>query len=226
MAADVAPQLVSKPRTAVSVILLVVYVAVVAWVFYEQSASWPHEGSMAYLGLFLLCPGIVFQSFSLAYARGTGRPLRRRALTRLVTIPLGLVIAAALASWASTLAMRNFEQAYAPFVVEIGAKPADACRSAVGYFGIPSVAAYNRRAGRERPVAKLHHDGKRFVLGFHGGSADIDGSTISYDSGAGTWRKFHNDNTDAREAYASLTAGLVECPLRAEPATAGDAMMK
>lgn len=216
MTANAGSQPVSRTRTGVSVVLLVTYAVVVAWVFYEQVTSWPHEGRWAYLALFLLCPGILFQSFSLAYTRRTGRPLTRRALTRLATIPLGLVIAAALSSWASTLAMRNFEQAYAPFVDRLGANLADACRSAPGYFGIPSVAAYNQRAGRERPAAKLHHDNKRFVLVFSGGSIDIDGSTISYDSGARAWRKFHNDNSDAREAYAGLTAGLTECPLRAQ----------
>ncbi|HET9404945.1 MAG TPA: hypothetical protein VFO57_10225 [Burkholderiales bacterium] len=226
MAASAESQPVSRSGTAVSVMLLVAYVTVVAWVFYEQSASWPHEGSMAYLVLFLLCPGIVFQSVSLAYNWRTRLRLTRRALTRLVTIPLGLVIAAVLASWASTLAMSGFEQAYVPFVAKVGANPADACRSAVEFFGISSVAAYNRRAGREHPFGKLHHDGKRFVLAFHGGSADIDGSTISYDSGARTWRKFHNDNSSAREAYAGLTAGLAECPLRAQQATAGGAVMK
>lgn len=202
--------------------LLAAYVAVVAWVLYEQAASWPHEGSMAYLVLFLLCPGIAFQSFSLAYTWRTGRPLIRRVLTRVVTIPVGLVIAAMLANWASTLAMRGFEQAYAPFVARIGTNPADACRAAAGYFGIPSVAAYNRQAGRESPSAKLHHDSQRFVLAFHGGSADIDGSTISYDSAARAWRKFHNQDAAASGAHAGLTAGLAECPLRARQAVTGD----
>jgi hypothetical protein len=51
------------------------------------------------------------------------------------------------------------------------------------------------------------------LLAFQGGSADIDGSTIYHDSGAGAWRKFHNDDSDARQVYAGLTAGLAECAL-------------
>ena len=57
---------------------------------------------------------------------------------------------------------------------------------------------------------------KRFVLAFQGGSIDIDGSTIYYDSGAGAWRKFHNDSSDDRQAYAALTAGLAECELKGQ----------
>lgn len=206
----------SRPRTLVGAALLVAYVVVVAWFFYEQSTSWPHEGSWALVAYVFLCPGILFQAFRLAYTRRTGRPLTRRWLARAVTIPLGLVLAAALASWASTLAMGNFDQAYAPFVSQVGANLADPCRLASRYFEIPSVAAYNSRAQRDRPLAKLKYDNKRFVLAFDGGSMDIDGSTIYYDSGVKAWRKFHNDNSAARGVYAGLTEGLVECSLRAQ----------
>jgi len=155
------PQSRPRPRIPLSAALRAAYAMAVAWVFYQQSMAWPHEGSMAYVVFFLLCPGIVFQSFNPAYMRRTGRRLTRRALTRLVTVPLGLVMAAFLAT-------------------------------------------------------KLHHDSTRFVLAFQGGSADIDGSTIYYDSGTGAWRKFHNDSSDARQVYAGLTAGLAECVLVAK----------
>ena len=210
MTSDAKSQSASWVRVLLSAVLLAAYGLVVAWVFYVQSMTWPHEGSMVYVVFFLLCPGILFQSFNLAYMLGTGLRLMRRALTRLVTIPLGLVIAALRASLASTIAMRGFEQAYAPFVTQVGANLRDPCGLAGKYFHAPAVAAYNLRTGREQP-AKLHHDGKRFVLAFRGGSTDIDGSTIYYDSGASAWRKFHNDNGDEQAAYTGLTAGLAEC---------------
>ena len=211
MTSDAESQSGPAPRILLSAVLLVAYALVVAWVFYEQSRTWPHEGSMVYVVFFLLCPGILFQSFSLAYMLRTGRRLMRRALTRVVTIPLGLVLGVFLASLASTLAMRGFEQAYMPFVSQIGANVPASCRVAGTYFWAPAVAGYNLRAGREQP-AKLHHDSKRFVLAFRGGSADIDGSTIYYDSGTGAWSKFHNDNSDEQAAYVARTAGLAECP--------------
>lgn len=203
------------PRAWLGPALLAGYVVAVAWVFYEQATAWPHVGSWGYIALFVLCPGIVFQSFSLVFTRRTGRPLKRRALTRLVTIPLGLVLAALLASRAETLSQRGFEQAYAPFVWQVGANLPDPCRAAGSYFQAASVADYNLRTGRGLPSAKLHHDGRRFVLAFHGGSVDIDGSTVYYDSGAGTWRKFHNNDETARAVYEKRRAGLAECLLQA-----------
>jgi hypothetical protein len=211
MTSDAESQSSPRPRILLSAALLVAYALVVAWVFYEQSMTWPHEGSMVYAVFFLLCPGILFQSFNLAYMLRTRRRLMRRALTRVVTIPLGLAIGAFLASLASILAMRGFEQAYVPFVSQVGANLPVSCRLAATYFHAPSVAAYNLRTTREQ-LAKLHHDDKRFVLAFRGGSADIDGSTIYYDSGTGAWSKFHNDNSDEQAAYVARTAGLAECP--------------
>ncbi len=196
-------------------VLLSAYVAIVGWVFYEQSTAWPHQGSWASLVFVFLCPGILFQSFSLAYTRSTGRPLKRRAWTRVVTIPMGLLLAVQLATWASVLAMRGFEQAYAPFVSQVGMNLAKSCSSAVHYFEIPAVANYNRRTGRDRPAAKLNHDNQRFVLSFSGGSIDIDGSTIYFDSRTRTWQKFHNDHATASEVFAKLTDGLDGCDLRA-----------
>jgi hypothetical protein len=216
MTPDTELQTSPKPRILLSVMLLAAYAMAVAWVFYEQSMTWPHEGSMAYVVFFLLCPGIVFQSFNLVYMLRTARRLKRRALTRLVTIPLGLVMAAFLASEASTLAMSGFEQAYVPFVTQARANLADPCGAAERYFLAPAVTAYNLRSGYRKRPATLHHDSKRFVLAFQGGSADIDGSTIYYDSGAGAWRKFHNDSVDARQVYAGLTAGLAECTFKAQ----------
>jgi hypothetical protein len=214
METETESQAAPKPRLRLSAALLAVYSALVAWVFYDRATDWPHVGSLGYAVFILLCPGIVFQSFNLAYMRRTGRPLARRLLTRLATIPLGLVFAVLLMSWADKFSQRGFEHAYAPFVAQVGASLPDPCRTAGRYFQAPAVAAYNLRTGRDRPVAKLHHDDGRFVLAFRGGSADIDGSTIYYDSSTSAWHKFHNDLDDARAVYEKLTAGLAECLLQ------------
>jgi hypothetical protein len=187
---------------------------VVAWIVYSQSTAWPHEGAWAYAILYLACPGILFHGFRLIFTWRTGRLPARRWLTRVFTIPAGLVLAVVLSSWASGLAMARFTRAYDPFVARLRANLAAPCGDAAALYALPSVAAYNRQAERE-PVAKLYHDQKRFVASWGGGSADIDGSTIYYDSASGRWRKFHNDNAAASEAYARLTAGLTECALRA-----------
>jgi hypothetical protein len=134
---------------------------------------------------------------------------------RVFTIPAGLVLATVLSAWASGLAMARFTRAYEPLVARIRANLAEPCADVAGYYELPSVVAYNRQTERERPAAKLNHDQKRFVVAWGGGSADIDGSTIYYDSDSRQWRKFHNDTAAASEIHARLTAGLAECSLRA-----------
>lgn len=210
---DTETQSETRPRAARGLVLLAGYIAIVGWSFHAQSTSWPHEGSWAMLAYLFLVPGILFQSWALAYARRTGRPLTRRALTRVVTIPLGIVLAALLQEWASALALDEFKRAYAPFVAQVRAELAEPCGGSARYFAIPAVAAYNDATSR-RPAANLKYDSKRFVLSFSGGSIDIDGSTIYYDSGAKAWRKFHNDSETRREALDKLTEGLAACRLQ------------
>ena len=48
-----------------------------------------------------------------------------------------------------------------------------------------------------------------------GGSIDMDGSTLYYDSEAREWRRYHNNNEEARAIHQKLIAGLADCKLRA-----------
>ena len=203
-------------RLVISMLLLATYVAVVVWASYDQATSWPNEGNWTSLVFFLLCPGIVFQALNLAYMRVKARPLTRRMLIRVITIPFGLVVAAVLMDAAGSFAFRHFESAYAPFAAYVGTNLADPCGSATQYFAIPSVVAYNRQTGHERVAAKLRYDRKRFVLSLSGGSIDADGSTIYFDSDTKAWRKFHNDNAEMSRAITTLTVGLAECTVRTQ----------
>lgn len=196
-------------------VLLLAYLVVVAWIFIDESSEWPHVGSLKSLVLLFFCPGILFQAVNLVFRWRTGRVLTRRLLVRLVTIPAGLILAVLLPSWASSLAVARFKRAYTPFVAEVRAHLADPCPLAASFFAIPEVADYNRRVGRESPVATLRYDKKRFVLSFGGGSLDSDGSTLFFDSETKTWRQFHNDKHPA--AYDGLVDGLAECVLRPSP---------
>jgi len=76
---------------------------------------------------------------------------------------------------------------------------------------IEGLAAYDRGAVNAQPRGRLHHDARRFVLRYHGGSIDIDGSTVYYDSQVGQWRLFHNDDKEAEAQLERLTEGLKEC---------------
>ena len=217
MASNSDPQAGLKRRAVISAVLLAIFLSLTGWLFYVQSTSWPHEGSLAFIGYVFLCPGIVFQSFSLAYAIGTGRPLTTRyVVTLVVSMLLGLVLAAQLTDKASVLAMSGFERAYAPFVAQVGANLAEPCGGSEKYFAIPAVAAYNEQANR-RPTAVLNYDSKRFVVSFPGDSIDMDGSKIYFDSSAGHWRKFHNDIETESQTFKKLTEGLADCRLHSVP---------
>lgn len=218
MTPDTQPQSRPTLRILLGVVLLAAYTMAVVHVFQAESTAWPHTGSMGHVVFFLLCPAIVFELFSLAYMLRNARRVRSRALMWIVAISVGWVMAGLLADEASTRIMRGFERAYAPFVTQVRANLSDPCRDGGRYFQAPAVAAYNLQSGRghKRP-ATLHHDSKRFVLALQGGSIDIDGSTIYYDSVAATWHKFHNNSIDDdRKAYAALTKGLAECVLKAQ----------
>jgi hypothetical protein len=204
-----------RSPTVRGAVLLAAHAALVTWIFYSQSRAWPHVGAWIYTLLYLACPGLFFHGFRLLFRWRTGRLPARRWLLRVFTIPAGLLLAAALSAWASQLALARFTRAYEPFVARIGANLPNPCGDVAGYHALPSVVAYNRETGRERPAAKLHHDPKRFVTAWGGGSVDIDGSTIYYDSASRQWHIVHNDNVEASEGYGRLTAGLAECPLRA-----------
>jgi len=210
-----APDSRLKSATLLGAALLAVHATVVAWIAYSQSRAWPHAGAWAYLVLYLACPGLFFHAFRLVFRWRTGRLPARRWLLRVFTIPAGLALATALSSWASGVAMARFTRAYQPLVARIGAKLADPCGDPAGYYALPPVMAYNRQTERARPAATLSHDQKRFVVAWGGGSIDIDGSTIYYDSESGQWRKIHNDDAAGSEIYARLKAGLRECSLRA-----------
>jgi hypothetical protein len=196
----------------VAVSLLAVYLTVAGWLFHGQATAWPHQGSWAEVVLIFVGPGMLFQAVNLAFLWRFQRRPARRWLIRLFTVPAGLLLGVALSAWASGRARAGFTEAYQPFVAQVGAHLADSCGRAAELFAIPSVAAYNAQTGWDHPVAKLSHDGQRFVLGFGGGSIDIDGSTMYYDSRVQQWRTFHNDTPPA--AYTEATAGLAECSLR------------
>ena len=203
-----------KKSIVMSGALLAAYAAVTAWLFYQQATSWPHIGSYALLGYVILCPGIVFQAFNLAWMGLRRRLLTRGVLTRLATIPLGLVLAGTVSGKASELSVNAFKDAYKPLLAKLEARPAGACSQDPKHFQIPAIAEYNREAGREQPVGKLKHDDKRFVLAFSGSSIDMDGTTLYYDSGAKTWSHFHNNELEKAEAFKKLAEGLTECMVK------------
>jgi hypothetical protein len=207
-----------RPISRVNVALLAVYALATALIFYRESRAWPSIGSWTGLLLIVTCPGLIFQTLRLVYTWRAGRPLPWPILIRLVTIPAGLVLAGVLMSKAASASTARFTAAYAPMVEKVRKNLASPCGAELRYFADPVVATYNQRTWpRAAARAGLRYDQARFVMALGGGSIDIDGSTIYYDSVTRKWQQYHNDDAQARAAHEHLVEGLKECLIEGPP---------
>ena len=184
--------------------------ALCAW---SLATPWPYVGSSLQLLLIISVAGILFRSFGLLRLwRGREQAKGwRRWLARFAIFIAGAVAAGVLGDVLETASMSRFEAAIAPFVKAVQANVAAPCPPAARYVVDAPLREYLDSAGFPSPRATIHFDGKRFVLAFPGGSGDIDGSTIWYDSAAPGWQKFHNDSRDKVEALSALVKGMQTC---------------
>ena len=193
----------------ISFLLLLIYIAGVGGVIYSD-ISWPNVGSKISIFLFLLCPGILFQSFFLAYSLIKRKFPAKRIWIRLLSIVLGLFLSGQISEISSTIAMQRFEQACQPLVEMIQENLPQPCNPEIPYIDlVPS----KGEKSMWHPGNRWHlwHDDKSFVLTFPGGSIDIDGSTIYYFSKQDTWTIFHNDSTEDSKQLQELLKGMEEC---------------
>lgn len=194
----------SYPATLlVSFLLLIIYIAG-TWYLYSEDTTRPHVGSLSIAPLIIICPGIIFQLFFLAYSLSKSKFPARRIWVRLLSIVLGVILAFQVVFHAQTVAMQRFEEHYQPLVEVIQANLPDPCNPDVPY-------ADHKAVGEIQNMGHLRHDGKHFILTFSGGSADIDGSTIYYFSKDHTWTIFHNDSLEASKHLKKLLEGMRDC---------------
>ena len=193
----------------ISFLLLLIYIAGVGGVFYSNM-SWPNVGSKANIFLFLFCPGILFQSFFLAYSLIKRKFPAKRIWIRLLSIVLGLFLSAQISKISSAMAMQRFEQACQPLVEMIQENLPQPCDPEISYSDLLPHKGEN---SMWYPGNRWHlwHNEKSFVLTFPGGSIDIDGSTIYYFSKQGGWTIFHNDSTEDSKQLQELLKGMEEC---------------
>lgn len=206
------PSQMVNMRAATPVALLGIYVGISALVFYQLANAWPNIGQWKQGLLLLLCPAIVLTALRLSRPRTRSRA--RRVLEWLVAVPLGVFLATLLTGFASMISFNNFQKHYAAFVAEVHSNLPTPCASAWAFLDNPTLLAYNRAADvDERAPVTLYYSAERFVASLPGGSIDIDGSTIYYDSHSGGWHRFHNDDRLERERYGALIVDLSECRL-------------
>ncbi len=198
----------------VSLAVLVVWSTLALWMAWLLATAWPYELLPPLVGLTIALPGVLFRGGDLACMRFTRKRLVRwwRVLARLLALPAGIVLAFAAIGPLDRISMARFERAIAPLIEQIHGHAKAPCPPAVVYTKDAALQGYLDRS-RSPGKADLHHKPGRFVMSVMGGSIDIDGSTIYYDSRSRVWQKFHNDSVDKREAFAALVKDLDNCKI-------------
>lgn len=173
--------------------------AALAW---QLATAWPYEGHWAQLLMLFTLAGVAFRTVQWLHERGGGARLagRKRLGVRVLAIVVALLAAGAAWQALARLSMARFERAMAPLVAQMHANASSPCPAPGKYplhpQGLPGSLAW---------------DTQRFIFWTRGGSMDIDGSTVWYDSTTRRWSKFHNDNRRARGEFERLQAPLREC---------------
>lgn len=188
--------------------LLIGYLAVVSSIWLD-AADWPSVGTLEWPVLVLACIGLAFQLVLLGHWTFRRKLPLRRWGWRALAVTAGLALSVALEAAATRQALERVGAHHATLLEALGssATPCEEYRRYVQtYSGNPS----------HRPRS-LHFGGGRYVLTFAGGSADIDGSTVVFDSRQPGPTLFHNDDRASRRELAALQDSLQAC----EPA-AGD----
>lgn len=129
----------------------------------------------------------------------------------MISVIAGLFLIVPVYSVANKTAMKKFQSKYDPLVAQLQAEKNDLCRNMSDFIRT------RKLKGIKKPKA-LYYNNEYFILSFHGGSIDIDGSTITYNSKTGQWEIFHNQTEEKRRKLEGITKDMQNCfvplPLR------------
>lgn len=207
-----------KTHRSSGAIWLVLWLVVAAWACQALATAWPYVQLLPQWLLVFALPGILFRILDLGWMQALQQRLTgwRRWSARAATIVAGVAAAGGLWSAMDGISMGRFENAVSPLVAQVHAGAAAPCPPSAQYTPDPALAAYLAESGAPRAPMNLHHGRQRFVLVLPGGSMDIDGSSLFYDSRQRQWRKVHNDTLDRSGELRALLKDLAICqiPLR------------
>ena len=189
--------------------VLVLYLIGGAYVFSILISLRPNVGSWYLLLYFYLLPGIfnrLFKVINRVFLKKYGR--KSRWSLSLCAVVVGLLLTGTISSLASDIAMDRFKRAYQPLVDALHANKIAACDKPGDEVDIPD----SIRPEIQGPgTTWIHYLESRFVISTRGGSIDIDGSTIYYDSTKKEWNLFHNDNQEKVDSYHQLIENSKRC---------------
>ena len=109
---------------------------------------------------------------------------------------------------ASDIAMDRFELAFRPLVDALHENKITICNRPEDEVDNPDSI---RPQTQVRGTVWIHFSESRFVISTRGGSIDIDGSTIYYDSKEKEWRLFHNDHQAKMDSFNLLVEDFRRC---------------
>ena len=192
---------------------LALWIVLTAGLCYGLATAWPHVRQWSELLLLFTLAGAIFRGLEIAHLGGSGAPPagKERWAMRAVACMLGGVLAAAAWHGLDLLSMVRFERAMAPLMAQMHTHAASPCPTADKYSPPPETVAYLNSHGARGMPGNILYDDKRFVMWTRGGSIDIDGSTIWYDSATRRWSKFHNDERGSRGEFDALIKTLNDC---------------
>ncbi|PHS18869.1 MAG: hypothetical protein COA86_06760 [Kangiella sp.] len=188
----------------ISFFLLLTYLVIIASVI-NSTVKIPSIGNLNIFAFLLVIPAFIYQLYFLVYRFTKNRFPKSKWLHRFLIIILGMILSIVTSKYLDQYAMHLFSKSRVDLIEAITASlpfPCDFLNSYEDKNKITNV--FNK-------AKELYFNKQLFVITFHGGSIDIDGSTIFYRSDINYWDIFHNDNSDKRQLLQDLTHGFSRC---------------
>jgi hypothetical protein len=196
-------------QVARSVFWLVVWALAAAACGYVLATSWPYQGHGMQFPMVVAMAGVVSRTMRLVSWR-IGRTAPVGWKWGIAKVFIGLLACATVWPPLQQLSLARFERALAPWVAQVHAA-AEPCTPLARWRDDATYAAYVRSTGGPRDLPSIAYVPGRFAIWTAGGSFDIDGSTVWYDSGSRAWTSFHNDASERRNAFEAMVRQMTAC---------------
>jgi hypothetical protein len=203
-----------KNRLLLNAIILAICSGISLYTLYDLSYSWPTQGCFGWFILIFLAPFFIYQLLAIGHFLIHQNLLTQKFTTSLLSLFFGFLLAGAALQYTQNNALQRFIRAYAPMIQHIKHNMPTPCDQY--YFKLPSVQHYNTKTARMivqngNPIGMLRHNSREFLLHFQGGSIDIEGSTLYYDSTTERWHFFHNNNLPEKAIFNQRHLALAKC---------------
>jgi hypothetical protein len=167
------------------IISIVVYVCITSYGLFSIATGHPGVGSWwVILPLFSFPP--MLHHMVMMVLLKLGAHTKRKKITipvRMITLVLGILLVGTLNHYVSAYALDRFTSGQSEFITSLPPLNAGVCDHASQYRSTPS----------GRFLKGLLYKNDDYLVTFHGGSIDIDGSTIYYQRSSDKWDIVHND---------------------------------